>query len=751
MSLLDSVASLFRPVTPVAIVKAEARQLEVGRPTIAIPDKSIVGVTGTPNYDGLLLTEENSNLQQTAAYGVAGSSVWGWWEHAARTNPACAMALEKVTGPLRDARFDFVSPKNREVDPKILAACEWAFGEMLEPGIEEVAENAAWGFLSTGFALNERVWDTERLDGRELMICRCLPERLPSSLSAQPWRIADGELIGVEQQSPGDDGKGVWVNTIVPAGKLLLFTHQRQGNNFAGFSAFRSVYIHVKVMEMLVKLIGISLQREGAGIPIATTTDANVKLNDSQRRTLQQYLANLTVHENASAVMPPGVKLEWLYSPGANKGHVVAAYNALMLIVLQTLQAQQMVLGVQDTGARAVGQIHVDAARAFLQKVVRNIEGVFNGVGRRPYTGVVRQFVDVNFGPQQHYPMLRITLQREEADAGLIATAASSFVSAGLLTVTAKDENTVREKLGFEPITEDERDAERQRKSDLALAIGGAQNEDEADDEKRKPPMRSKASRVRGARPLRHSERFLAVSEMEHILDVAPEQFERVVRPLVVELLARAQPEIAAAMADGDPSEVATLQLDTTRLTSAVRLFLQRLREDGGQQVRAELARAGVESRVAGAAEEEDDVVDQTSELLSAQARATVRRIENRLRSELEAEAIDAVRTGADEAEVVDRTMSTQLATGAFKADGRAITTKAFNLGREEAAQLLGATEAERSAAMDRNTCGVCERKDGMTAAIGTPEHDALQCPDKDCDGGAMCRCVNIYRKGDAA
>lgn len=750
VSILDSALTLFRPVTPATLVKSEARLRASEMPTITGPERGVIGVTGTANYNGLLLVEENANLTQTAGYGSPGGNQWGFWEHAALTNPACAMALDKVTAPIRDARYDFAEPKGKKVKPEIMDALRLAFLELLEPGIEEVAANAAWGFLASGFAINELVW---AVHPSGLAYVAELPERLPSSLSSEAWKIQNGKLVGIEQQAPDDSGTGKWRNVVIPASKLMLFTRQRQGNNFYGRSVFRSVYFHVRLMEMLVKLIGITMQREGAGIPIAEVSDPSTKLDAIAKAKLEQFLANMTVHENASAVMPNGVSLKWLYSPGANKGHVVETYNALMLIVLQRVQAQQMVLGVNDTGSRAVGQIHVDASRQYVQEVVRTVEAVFNGVGSRAYTGVVRKFVDANFGPQKVYPRLAISLQKEELEIQALGSATKSFKDAGLLTVTAKDENAIRERLGLEAIDEAERETlKREAVEQVAQTFAPP------------APVESKpiAKARMIARELRPSERFLAVAEMTAFLDQAPVDFERAVRPVVVEMLVRSQPQIQERMADGDASDVGDVELDSKRLVVAVRKFLNRVALEGARQVRGELtrARAAAVMRAAAGDEDENESAEpsdegaweqETSDLLDAQAKATVRRIEQRLRAELENEAIEVQRTGGDESEVVSRTVGRQVDSAAFKTDGRAIVTKAFNLGRDDAARVIGATEVERSAVMDKDTCSVCEDKDEETAEMNSPEHDALLPPDRDCEGGARCRCVLVYRKDSGA
>ena len=71
---------------------------------------------------------------------------------------------------------------------------------------------------------------------------------------------------------------------------------------------------------------------------------------------------------------------------------------------------------------------------------------------------------------------------------------------------------------------------------------------------------------------------------------------EEAARPVVVEMLVRAKSQIQAAMADGDPSEVASLALETERLREVVLKYLHALR--GRRQVYREISG----TRLAGAA-----------------------------------------------------------------------------------------------------------------------------------------------------
>lgn len=748
MGLLD----VFRrkPVAASAIVEARPQAIE--------PTTRTVGVSGTTNYNGRLEVERNQKLREQLAYGRAGSSEWGEWEEIRRANPWVAAAIGFVLAPIQDARLDV---KVAEKHPnQVLAQAQADFVAWNLAKLEPVLRTrAADGMLTSGFSLFEHAWAlTKRpeVTGAAFYI-PALEERLPSSLSQQPWKESEaGELVGVEQSAPAP-GTARWFNGVLPAESLLRFTWEQTGRNYAGFSAFRSVwYIAARIQPELLRLIGVTYQREGAGVPVASAADMKTPLTAEQRGDLEQLLANLVYHENASVVMPAGWSIEWVFSPGANKGHVLQAWQQLGVVVLQVLGAQQLALGTGETGSRSVGEVHSAHSQAYPRKVVANLN---DGLA-----ALIKRLVDRNWGPQDFYPEAVFTLKQAELPAKELVDSMAAAKNGGLLTVTLADENAVREKIGLAPISEEEREAEKASQPKPPPPFGGApkDDEEEIEDEGEDQPAALKASTEPWAswRPLRASEKRTDFASIDAYLAGRREAFEKAVRPVVVTMLARAQTAITEAMKDGDPSEVATLPLDTAELDAVVARYLADVRKAGGDFARKELRKDSGEQLaeerrevLTAAAEEEDDktpaereAIEDTDDLLDAQRVAVVRRMTSRLRSELETEALDVVRTGGGALDVLTRVVSRQLETGAFRSDAGAVVTRIFNGGRDEAARIVGGVkQVQYSALLDSRVCEPCRRLDGLTAEFGSNEHDRLVPPNRDCDGGASCRCLLAY------
>jgi len=716
------------------------------------PRTGIVGISGTTNWAGDIQKESNQILRGTSAYGTAGSPTWGEWENILRTDPDVSAAMEFAKAQIRDCRvsveeFAATTPEGKAAAKAQADFVRFCLLERCAPGWPEL-KNQLCGALIPGFSLHEIIWETvshSSLPGGQGYGITALQERLPQSIEVNGWIERDGELAEIKQM--GQKPNGGFGTSILPADKVLLFSWNRSGNNYLGFSAFRSVWYLCKIRAELLKLAGISLSREGAGVPVAVSQSNESTLDAQQRIDLEQLLANIQYHENSSVVMPVGWSIEWIYSPGANKGHILEAWSQLGKAILRQVFAMQLSLGADSSnGSRAVGEVHDGTADSFVQGVLAGIEGAINGAGHRPYEGLPRKIVEANWGPQAGYPKVKLELKQAKINIETKANAVQTLVSVGALTLTLDDENSLREALGFTPVTAEIRDAKK-------IAAPTQPTPAFA--------MAAEASPFVPARPLRFAEQRLDLQRQTKFLAEARESFERQVRPVVVEMLVSALPEIKTAISDGDPSDVADVSLDTKRLSEVVRKFLRAARVEGAAQVEAETKvgaekiaekrAAGIVTMAAGEGDEKDpkEITEETDESLEAEEKLISRRIKNRLAQELEAEALQGQRTGATAADMINRVVSRQLETAAFKGDAGVITTTAWNLGREEAAKKLGTKTVQYSAILDNKVCGPCAALDGEEWPFDSAEHRANLPPNRNCDGSSNCRCVLIYLQED--
>lgn len=756
-----------------------------------------IGVSGTTIWAGDVQSESNVELIYQLAYGRAGSRVWGQWEKAFRTDESVAKSIEFTKAQIRDARVDVTEPSEDDQPDRKAAKVQtdfvrWNLMNALDPGWSETAQQMTGSMLVNGFSLHEVVMAQckHRLlpGGTGYRIAK-LAERLPSSIQPNGWIEKNGELVSIKQWGPKD---GAWLQPTLPSDKVLLATWNRNGNNYLGFSAFRSVWYLVKIREHLLKVLAIGAVRESVGVPTATM-DKGVQLTPKSRKALQKFLGNMVYHENASVVLPPGVKLDFLYSPGANKGHLVEAWEKLGVHIQGQVQAQQMSLGTNGTGSRAVGQVHDASADAFALGVIANITRVINGSGYsnnedgmqetcppRPYEGLIRKLVDANFGPQPAYPTFTMVPRQAKLGPTDFATAAAAMKTGGLITVwTIDDENTAREKLGLGAVDEDDFEDAKQTKADAATAMQQAlakqpaplapgqkpppgvkpANEDEEEPQTSAPKKLKASAAFTPRRPLRASEQNLALGEMQDFLDGGKDKFEKGVKPIVAGMLASALPDVRSAMKDGriDNGEMSRVKLNTARLEKFIGSFLSDCRDEGYRHVGMEYTKSAKAHAMKGASEEEDDFnpPDPTppepstkeQQLLTAQRKQLANRMASRLKDQLEQTAIDVLRTGGEPEEVIGDVMKDSVEGNTFKGDAGSVMTRAFNMGRQEFANKYSddIDSAELSSVLDDGTCDYCESMDGTELDFGSANEASLTPPLRDCEGRGRCRCIKVF------
>lgn len=732
------------------------KRLKAAAPVAPVVPSKPVGIPGGGNYSGRIQTiEPNQLLREQNAFGRAGTQSIGEWADLALTNPFVTAGLDFICAPIADARIDIEVDDEDESSTQVADFLRWA----LEKRFRLSAHNdtAARGFLVSGFALFEPRAELVPCPvlGRDVFALAALEQRLPNSLSPNAWREdAEGRLVEIEQQGPRG-GESRWTTLRLPAKDTLLYSWKRLGNNWAGESQLRSVwYPAARIMPLLLKLVGVTSQREGAGLPVAFATENNkADITPDQRAELMTFFANVSFHESSGIVLPQGFDVKWIHSPGANKGHILDIWKALGLVVLQQLGAQQLVLGTDNTGSRSVGEVHDARAMAFVRKVLSFQEGILNGDGGESHTGLVSRLLKWNGLLSGAPPRVKLTPKRPEMALTELAAALVSLKGAGILTVTHDVENVVRERAGLPPISEEERDEAKEKAAALAPQLQPGFPPKQED----KPEAKARASAQRQAwkpwRKLTASEEKMNLPALDAYFTAQRDVFEVKAKALTLAMLAKATPAIHAMMSDGKvlPVEIAAIPLDSARLKGFLGEFVQAQREAGAKSVHAELGR----TLRAAAEDEQDDkdkaeiAIEEADEVTAAQTDALERKVLARLRGELEREAVDALRTGDDAAGVVERVISRQLDSGAFRGDAGYVTTKAFNVGRSEAASILGGvTSVVYSAILDSQTCEACMADDGKTAAFNSAEHDALLPPNRDCAGGDNCRCLLTYETG---
>lgn len=264
------------------------------------------------------------------------------------------------------------------------------------------------------------------------------------------WGVdRNGELAHIVQQTPAGDYGG-WCNPTVPAEKVLLFTHARTGANFEGVGLLRPCWFPWTLKKHAYDQIAIGVERWAVPTPVVTydmralrdagfTPPQIATMIANANESLKAYVG----HESAYLGAPTGITFS-AFGDNVGQhlmpGEVVKECNREMLMAFGL---QFLMLGVSDTGSRAVGDVQ---ASFFRRQAVNGLDLVAAVVGGAPGPGrgLVGRLMRWNFPtlPPEEWPRL----EHRGLDPGPLLellTALPALGQSGFVTPTDAMENAI--------------------------------------------------------------------------------------------------------------------------------------------------------------------------------------------------------------------------------------------------------------------------------------------------------------------
>jgi phage gp29-like protein len=676
------------------------------------PDLEEHGATGTTIFGGYL---RDAGEYNTALEGL---SAFTTYEKMRRSDAQVSATLMGMKLPIRSAEWTVAEPD--DATPVEKEAAEFVRECLFEEIDFEAAIDNALLMLDFGCSAHEDVW---YVDGNRVRLKKLAP-RLP--VTFHRWIVDGEELRGLEQYGFTSDG---YKTSQIPVDKLGLFTFQQEGANYAGRSVMRAMYQHWYIKSNLYKIDAIACERNGMGIPWGRMAE-NAKAED--RRTGIEWLEQLSTHQKAALLLPPN----WEWGLKGVEGEIrdpkesIAHHN--VMISMAGL-AQFMMLGQSSSGNRALGETMSDFFHIALQSIAKRIARSLNG-------GTIKRLVDCNFTGIERYPRLIpqqiLSLGFESIKNGLLGLANANI---GIVQPDEDLEKWIRAKMGApDPGTPRPRPQKDQPIS----------SEGEGD---QKAPGQGRAafseSGGQRRRELRGAERYLALDEMEGVLDRGRDDVAAVLR----KSRSAVQAEIVNKVISAPIRTLYRVSIPPDqKLIDQVEAILEGIHGAGIDQVEQERAR-----QLSGKPPSDARTIRAAAILgkkkrmpLGVYADAIVSEFLNTLTQRAANVALDWIRRPNDltKGEII-RTVEDELDEQSDKwMDGAASkgVNEAFADGRaagyEEHAEEIG--EVQYSALLDFNTCTACAAADG---AVGKTPADIPAVPNPDCEGGDKCRCVHVF------
>lgn len=248
---------------------------------------------------------------------------------------------------------------------------------------------------------------TRVLPPRQFVAWRKFSPRLPRTI----WRWNHdefGELRTITQTVWVDlkDGTQGYRVLDIPAENLVVFTHEKWGDEYTGIALLRSAYKAWVMKEMIEKISGIAYERHGVGYLIGYLPREKAEDVGAQDKMLAM-LENM--RQDAVAVMP-GPKLMsgasgqqgWLVEVLSPSGGI-PNFEPILTYWRSEIAGAMLVrfkeLGHAATGSRSTADVQAAVWYNALHAVARYIEARMNQA--------IRRLVDLNYPGVTRYPRLK--------------------------------------------------------------------------------------------------------------------------------------------------------------------------------------------------------------------------------------------------------------------------------------------------------------------------------------------------------
>lgn len=285
-------------------------------------------------------------------------------------------------------------------------------------------QHLRWSFLSFVFGHMpfEQVYTDPSISPDGLAHLRKLAPRFPVTLSHIDV-ASDGGLTGIRQWVLPQDQRYTGAPEVeIPVDRLVMYCHDREGASWQGQSLLRCVYKDWVLLDRLVRVRAMTIERNGMGTPIAmgAPNDTQAEIN-ALTALAQGYRAG----EYSGGALKNGQDLRFRGVEGSlpNATEAIADHRTQ---IARAFLEQFLQLGTShgSSGNRALGNTFVDFFTAALDSLTTELSDVMTD-------HIAEDWVDVNYGEDEPAPAIRA--RPVDADADIDAASLFSLVQAGVI------------------------------------------------------------------------------------------------------------------------------------------------------------------------------------------------------------------------------------------------------------------------------------------------------------------------------
>lgn len=369
-----------------------------------------------------------------------------------RTDPQVKACLLVLKLPILQAGWELQA--TTEEGQQLAKWCELMLTEYLEDSMEYYTREMLTA-IDFGRSITEKVWQlkTVPVDPDNKDSAKLEERIIPSKLKTYDPRNIQIKLDPDTYKLVGAVQKQGTKEIEIPASKLLIYSHEKEFNNYNGESALRAAYKPWVIKEFLQKFWNIALERYGSPL-------SSMKI--PQAGSIKEAVALMDMIKTKAGIpLPEGYEME-VHSM-ANAG--MSFKDAIEYQDIQIARAMlipDLVFANSGGGAYALSKTHED----FFQM---RLNGIGGEVGDMYTKYMIRPMVQYNFGEVREYPAFKFNKVGQDSITEL------STIITQMLTgkVIAPSEAWIRERLGL-PAPDDE--AQEFLDKNREVAMSGMEN-----------------------------------------------------------------------------------------------------------------------------------------------------------------------------------------------------------------------------------------------------------------------------------
>lgn len=664
----------------------------------------VVGVSGNAPQYGNMATGEFLNKLE----GQKGRAIY---DEMRRSDPQIQSTLKAIKLSIRQATY-FVEPGSEDTkDVEIAETIEDNLLKGMSLTWDDTIRHALL-MLDFGFSALEKVWEIR--DNK--LFLRKLDPRLPMSVTGWKYDEKKKRTTDMLQRD------GLYNEYSIPIEKLLVFTSDKEGDNWEGIPILRAVYKPWFIKDKFEKINAIKHERFGIGVPVGKVPKG-ITENSEQWGIMEQALEDLYASEKSYLIEPEGYEFRLLGGTKDSQGSdALPSIKYYDEAIAKTMLAMFISLGTSQTGSRALGGTFLDIFLLSLQSYADYICEVINRF-------LIKEYVISNWGEVEQYPSLKVG-QIKQFDPIVLA----KLIEVGVITADEAIENSTRETLHLPEKTEEEEDEE---KKEPPVKKKPKIEEEETEEDKEVKPVET------------HDRKFIdrELSEEELMVDVRSielnlNEAQRTLEDQILQIKQIQTDDIIMQLVGGRKIQNIRIIQKKEMHDVLLKEFKRQIRR-GKEEAKDEVKSQLMGQKLADPAGfDYQDYLD----MIEEQFAIKVEGASNKLAALLATQAAELKRAGitgdALRMKLLEYSKE-KISDSTWTAVAAGSVNKGWGQGRDLIFKEYTEDEdySYYSAILDGNACPSCLEKDGVEHKYGDPLYIT---PNTECEGGDRCRCMTI-------